>query len=119
MSSQDCTIWFTLLDYTTGEPFKGTGASKLSVAPSADVVDFQDAVYLKWDKPGFLKDIPSGALLVYKNKSSFNKRNVPNDPEGKSLDPTESIGVLGSKEDMLVVAVPLSNSFTESSDSSK
>ena len=102
-------VWFLLLESATGGPYKGTSADKVSVSSSADVADFRDAVQLKYDKPNYLKDIPPGVLLVYKNKTAFDKRNAAVD-EGKEepLDPTESLGLLGSKEDMLAVVVPSS-----------
>ena len=102
-------IWFQLLDADTGQPYKGTTVSSIKRSSlDVPVVDqFREAVQLKYDKPNYLKDIPSGALLVYKNKTAF--------VEGKDkpLDPTESLGLLGSKEDMLVVAVPSLTSSPE------
>ena len=99
-------VWFLLLDYVTGEPYKRTTVSSvLRSSLVVPVVDqLRDAVHLKYDKPNYLKDIPSGALLVYKNRTAFD--------EGveKPLDPTESLGSLGSKENMLVVVVPSSSS---------
>jgi hypothetical protein len=53
--------------------------------------------------------VDTGELLVYKNKPCFDKRNDPNGPEGKPLYPTQSLGLLGSKEDMLVVVAPPSS----------
>jgi hypothetical protein len=57
--------------------------------------------------PNKLGGINASDLLVYKNKAAFDARNNAKD-DGKEqvLDPTESIGMLGSKEDMLLVAVP-------------
>jgi hypothetical protein len=54
-----------------------------------------------------LAGIDASDLLVYKNKVAFDARNNAED-KGKEqpLDPTESIGVLGSNQDMLVVVVP-------------
>ena len=100
-------VWFRLLDADTGEPYKGTSATKVFVASSADVADFRDAVHSKYDKPNYLRDIPSGALIVYKNKAAFDKRNAAvDDGKEEPLDPTESLGNLGSKQDMLVVTPP-------------
>ena len=66
-------VWFLLLESTTGRPYKGTSADKVSAA----VTDFRDAVQLKYDKPNYyLRDIPSNTLLVYKKKTTFDKRNV-------------------------------------------
>ena len=110
-SSSSPLVWFLLLESATGLPYKNISASSvLRSSLAVPVVDqFRDAVQLKYDKPNYLKDIPSGALLVYKNKAAFDKRNVAVD-EGKAepLDPTDSLGLLGSKEDMLVIAVPSS-----------
>jgi hypothetical protein len=65
-----------IVDSVTGKPYKGTSADKVA-SNSADVADFRDATtYLKFDKPNYLKGIPSGALSVYKNKTAFDKRNT-------------------------------------------
>ncbi len=108
--------WFLLLDAATGLPYKDTSVSSvLRSSLVVPVVDqFRKVVKSEYDQPNYLKDIPSGALLVYKNKAAFDKRNAAVD-EGKEepLDPTESLGLLGSKEDMLVVAVPSPTSSPE------
>ncbi len=101
-------IWFLLLDYATGLPFKGTSVSSILrsslVVPVVDL--FRKAVKVEYDNPNYLKEIPSADLLVYKNKSAFDKRNATAD-DGKEepLDPTESLELLGDKKDMLVVGV--------------
>ena len=112
-------IWFLLFDSVTGEPYKGTTAEKVCVSTSADVADFRDAVQLKYDKPNYLKEIPSGALLVYKNKTAFEKRNAAVD-EGKEAplkedSPIDGLGL--SKKDALIVVVPstIQRSYTQSS----
>jgi len=108
MSSPPSLVWFVLLDSATGEPYKGTSASSILLSSLAvAVVDqFRKAVKAEYDNPNYLKDIPSGALLVYKNKAEFDKRNIEVAAErGKPLDPTEFLGARGSKEDMLVVVV--------------
>ena len=69
-------VWFFLLDSATGEPYKGTSAAKVSVSSSAYVADFRDAVKARYDQPNYLREIPSSALLVYKNKAAFDKRNT-------------------------------------------
>ena len=106
-------VWFLLLDSSTGETYKGTTVSSvLRSSLVVPVVDqFRDAVKAKYDQPGYLKDIPAGALHVYKNKAAFEKRNAAAGEEKEEpLDPTEYLGLLGSKEDLLVVAVPFSTS---------
>ncbi len=75
MSSKDLSkIWFNLYDYETGKPYKGKTADKVSVPVGSDVTDFRKAVKAEYDQPGYLKHIPSGKLLVFQNKPSFEKR---------------------------------------------
>ena len=105
-------VWFQLFDSATGEPYKGTRADYVSLPSTAVIAQFRDAAHLKYDKPNYLKDIPAGALHVYKNKAALV------DGKEESLDPTESLGLLGSKEDMLVVAVPSSRSSSRSTSES-
>jgi len=111
-------VWFLLLESTTGLPYKGTTADKVAASSPADIADFREAVIEKFNKQksAVLTGIASSQLLVYKNKAAFDKRNAAVD-EGKEepLDPTESLGSLGSKEDMLVVAVPSIKNATDSS----
>ena len=75
-STSNLLIWFHLYDYGTGMPYKGTSAT--SVLRSSLVVpiidQFRDAVKVKYDQPGYLKEVPSGTLKVFKNKDSFDKR---------------------------------------------
>ena len=101
-------VWFLLVDAADGKPYKGTSADKVSVAAPADVADFRDAVKTKYDQPGYLKEIPSGALLVYKNKFAFDKRNATEkdkeEPPLKSSFPLDGLGA--TEEDALVVVVP-------------
>jgi hypothetical protein len=49
----------------------------------------------------------SSAILVYRNKAVFENRKL-SDNEGKEepLDPGESLGLFGSKDEMLIVLVP-------------
>ena len=71
-------IWFLLVDSTTGEPYKGTSADKVSVSSSSDVADFRDAVKKKDKDDGdaaILTICKSSQLLVYKNKTAFGNRN--------------------------------------------
>ncbi len=86
-------VWFLLLDSATGLPYKGTTADYVSLAPGSMIAQFRDAVKAKYSNK--LSSVDAGELLVYKNKTAFGKK--------EALDPTESLGVLGSKEDMLVV----------------
>ncbi len=107
-------VWYLLLDSTTGLPYKGTTVSSVLrsslVVPVVDL--FRKAVQAEYDKPNYLKDIPSGVLVVYKNKSAFV------DGKEEPLGPTESIDLLGSQEDMLVVVVPSSRSSSPSTSES-
>ncbi|KAL7485127.1 hypothetical protein ACHAW6_015145 [Cyclotella cf. meneghiniana] len=104
-------IWFLLLDSASGKPYKDTSVS--SVLPSSLVVPvvdhFRKAVKAEYSNK--LSSVDSGTLLVYKNRAAFEKRNAAvDDGEKEPMEPTESLDLLGSKEDMLVVAVPSSTS---------
>jgi hypothetical protein len=112
MSSPPSLVWFQLLDSATGLPYKDSSVSSvLRSSLVVPVVDqFRDAVQLKYDKPNYLKDVPSGALLVYKNKAAFDKRNAAVD-QGKEepLEEDALVGDLGtSKKEALIVVVPSS-----------
>ena len=78
ISTSNPLIWFHLYDYETGKPYKDTSAtSVLRSSLAVPVIDqFRDAVKVKYDQPGYLKDIPSGNLLVFQNKQSFDKRDA-------------------------------------------
>jgi hypothetical protein len=70
-------------------------------------------------KSSLLTGIASSQLLVYRNKISFDKRNAAtNDGKEEPVDPTESIGLLGSKEEIIVVVVPSSRSSSQSTSES-
>ena len=103
-------VWFLLLDSTTGLPYKGTTADYVSLPPGSVIAQFRDAAHLK--NSSILTGITSSQLLVYKNKAAFV------DGKEEPLDPTESLGLLGSKEDMLVVVVPSSRSSSRSTSES-
>ena len=94
-------IWFLLIDSVNGQAYRGTTSSSVSLPPSSVIDDFRDAVKAKFDQPGYLKDIPSGALLVYKNKASFDQgREGPLEEDAL----VEDLGT--SKKEALVVVVP-------------
>ena len=109
-SSPSPLVWFQLLDAATGKSYKNTPVSSILrsslVVPVVD--QFRDAVQLKYDKPKYLKDIPSGALLVYTNKAAFDKRNAVVD-EGKE-EPLKSsrtvVGLGETEEQAIIVVVP-------------
>jgi len=100
MSSSSPLVWFLLLNSATGEPYKGTTADYVSLAPGSFIAQFRDAVKAKHSNK--LSTFDAADLLVYKNKAAFV------DGKEEPLDPTESLGLLGSKEDMLAVVVPSS-----------
>jgi hypothetical protein len=111
-SYQPRLIWYQLVDSSTGQPYKAARADKLSVSTDADVADFRNAVKLKWDEPGYLKDVPAGALIVYKNKAAFDERNAADDKE-EPLEEDSLINDLGkSKKEALIVLVPSVSSST-------
>jgi len=108
-------VWFLLLDSATGEPYKGTSATKVSVDASADVADFRKAVKTEYDQPNYLKDIPASSLLVYKNKTVFDKRNAAvDDGKEEPLEEDSLLEGLGkSKKEALIVVVPSPTSSPE------
>jgi hypothetical protein len=118
--TQSPLVWFVLVDSVTGNPYKATSVSSiLRSSIAVPVVDqFRDAVKAK-NADSHLKGVAASDLIIYKNKTAFDKRNAT-DNEGKEepLDPTESLDQLGSKEDKLVVVVPLSGSSSQSSSDS-
>ena len=97
-------VWFLLLDYVTGEPYKRTTVSSvLRSSLVVPVVDqLRDAVKAKNSNKLFSVD--AADLLVYKNKAAFDKRNAV--VEEKPLEEDSLIVGLGSsKKEALVVAV--------------
>lgn len=70
-------VWFLLVDSATGQPYKGTTADKVAVSSTADVADFRDAVKAKYSNK--LSSVDAGELLVYENKTAFDKRNLENE----------------------------------------
>ena len=111
-SSYSPLVWFLLLDADTGEPFKNISASSvLRSSLVVSVVDqFRDVVYRK--NANKLSSWDATDLLVYRNKAAFDKRSADEGRE-EPLDPTERIGLLGSKQDMLVVIVPSLKPFRQ------
>ena len=75
--SQRSLVWFVLLDSTTDQPYNGCIAETVSIASSAYVADFRNAVMKKYEDQDsiFQTGIVSSQLLVYKNKATFEKRN--------------------------------------------
>lgn len=120
MSTPSPLVWFLLLDAATGEPYKATTADYVSLPLVYVIAQFRDAVQLKYDKTYYLKDIPSSALLVYKNKAAFDKRNAAADEE--KVEPLEEDSVLdglgSSKKEALIVVVPSSRGPSRSSSES-
>ena len=117
-STSNLLIWFHLYDYDTGLPYKGTRAtSVLRSSLAVPIIDqFCDAVKVKYDQPGYLKDIPSGTLKVFKNKDSFDKRDSKEEKvnlqfsynQEESLEEDSMVDGLGkSKKEALIVVVPL------------
>ena len=88
-------IWFQLVD-SDGQII---GTDKVVLSSSADMTDFRDAMQEKWDKPGYLKDIPSGILKIYQNMTAFARKEKP-------LDTKTALNELDSETDVLVVVVP-------------
>jgi hypothetical protein len=72
-------IWFLLVD-SSGQPYKGTTADYVSLAPGSVIAQFRDAVKKKDKDDGdaaVLTPFKSSQLTVYKNKLAFGNRNAP------------------------------------------
>jgi hypothetical protein len=96
-------VWFRLVD-STGESYNGTNFGNVSISSLAvPIIDqFRKAVKAKYSNK--LSSVDAGELLVFKTKGSFDKRNDKEKEE--PLNPTDSLSMLGSKEQMLIVVVP-------------
>ena len=100
-STQHRRIWVNLWD-SKGAGYQGATADFVRLPEDAIVAECRDAIHAKYDKPGYLKDIPAGVLTVYKNAAHFHAR----DTEGP-LEEDAELGVMGkSKKDALIVLVP-------------
>jgi hypothetical protein len=101
-------VWYLLIDYSSGKPYRRTSADCVSLFPGVVVAQFRDAVKAK--NSNKLSSFDASDLFVYRNKADFDKRNaVDDDEKDEQLRPTDYVdGSLGSSEDMLVVAVPSS-----------
>jgi hypothetical protein len=95
-------VWFILYDPDTGLPYKGTSADATYLEAGSLIVQFRKAVKVEYDQPNYLKDIPAGALVVYKNKAAFDKRNSANDNEKVRI-----FFKIKSQEEPLKVSSPL------------
>ena len=99
------TVWYILVDSTTGKTLKGVTVDCISLDASIrTVAQFRHAV--KQMNTNKLSTVDAPALLIYKNKEAFDKRQETEDGYGGYLDPRESLDGLGSTTDILVVAVP-------------
>jgi hypothetical protein len=87
-----------LLNSADGQPYKGTTASSVSLLPTNVIDQFRDAVKSKYSNT--LSSIDAAQLQVYKNKSSFDAKEVPL----KSSHPLDCLGE--TEEDALIVVVP-------------
>ena len=115
-TSSTTKFWFRLLDVVTGQPYKGTStADFVSLPPGAVVAEFRKHVHR--ENSNKLAGVDASDLLVYENKAALfdNRSAAQNEGKVDPLDPTQSVDGLGSMEDMLVIVVPLSSSYTTSS----
>ena len=111
-TSQPRLIWYRLLDSSTGQPFLGTTADFVQLDSSTAVIaQFRDAVKTK--NTSILTAIVASQLLIYPNKSAFEKRNSAND-KAQPLKVSSSLNSRGeSEDDALIVVVPTGISIKE------
>ena len=71
------TIWYHLYDSSTGLPYKGTSATFVwrSSLKVPIIAEFCKAVKTEYSD-SHLKGVSPSDLLVFKNKDSFDKRNL-------------------------------------------
>jgi hypothetical protein len=102
-------VWVTLVD-SSGAAFKDSSAFKVSLPSSADVDDLRDAVHAKYNMPGYLKDIPSGVLKVYRDAAHFHARNLEGPLKAstslKGSEDSDEKAPGKSEENALIVLVP-------------
>ena len=67
-------IWFQLYNSETGLPFRGLNATYVSLPSSAVIDQFIHAVRIKYTN--LLRSVFADDLKVYKNKDSYDKRNL-------------------------------------------
>jgi hypothetical protein len=103
-------IWFQLVD-AHGNPYRGTTATSKRFHDDCDVCDFRKVVKVTFSTT--LSSMDASTLLVYKNRSSFDKRN---DPQSK-VEPLEEDSLINSlgetEDDALIVVVPLSSMYSQ------
>ena len=101
-------IWFLLMDSATGELYKGTSADYVlrSSLVVPVIAQFRDAVKTKYSNK--LSSVDPGELLVYKNKTAFEKRNATVDQDKEEpLKSSRSLDGLGTtEEEAIIVVVP-------------
>ncbi|KAL7519641.1 hypothetical protein ACHAWX_004400 [Stephanocyclus meneghinianus] len=98
-------VWFLLFDAATGQQYEGTNSESVSLPPGSAIAEFRASARLRHSNK--LARIAPSQLLVYRNQAAFQNRNAE-DGNDRPLDPAQSIGALGSENDMLVVVVPSS-----------
>ena len=107
-STQHRRIWVNLWD-SKGAGYQGATADFVRLPEDAIVAECRDAIHAKYDKPGYLKDIPAGVLTVYKNAAHFHARDTEGPLKASTpLKPGDlEEGALGASEDeALIVLVP-------------
>ena len=102
-------VWVNLWD-SKGAGHQGARTHSVKLPEDAIVEDVIDAIHAKYDKPGYLQDIPAGVLTVFRNAAHFSARET----EGplRASTPLNAPGeleetALGASEDeTLIVLVP-------------
>ena len=90
-------LWYILVD-SDGQPYEGTSAERVAVSLNADISTLRRTV--KNDAPEILGLITASRLKIYKNKDSFDSKEMP-------LEANSVITGLGaSMDDALVILVP-------------
>jgi len=105
MSSQPHSIWYHLIDLTTGQSYRHTTASSVKLFSYDSIDDCRQAI--RDENRNKLATVDASDLLVYKNKEAFdNRTHSSEEGYGGYLHSAEFLDGLGTKQDMLVIAVP-------------
>ena len=104
MTSQPRSIWYRLVDPSTGLPFMTTSADKVFVSSDADVAECRDAVHAK--NRNKLSSFDPSDLVVYKNMEAFEMRKAVEDKQ-EPIEADYVVYDLGkSTKEALIIAVP-------------
>lgn len=100
-------IWFLLVDATTGKPYRGAAIASIPRFPTVPNVDrFRATVKSSYGESCFLNGVSSCCLIVFKNKASFDRRDAASGREGPLMSSSRLDGLGETETEPLIVVVP-------------